>query len=102
MAFSPFEGVLLDDPREPIPGSLAVLLHLRVERQLAAASRRPRLSREAILDRSKACQDLLRQGLLPAQFRGLSGYGLRLGNPSDVRSLASLLSHFETYLAAVD
>lgn len=106
MAFSPFEGVLLDDPREPIPGSLAVLLHLRVEWQLAAASRRPRLSREAILDRSKACQELLRQGLLPGHLRELlrelADHGLRLGNPSNGRSLASLLSHFETYLAAVD
>ncbi|MBL0311291.1 MAG: PD-(D/E)XK nuclease family protein [Holophagaceae bacterium] len=102
MAFSPFEGVLLDDPREPIPGSLAVLLHLRVERQLAAASRRSRLSREAVLDRSRACQELLRQGLLPGQLRGLAMQGLRLGNLSDGQSLASLLSHFETYLAAVD
>ena len=102
MAFSPFEGVLLDDPREPIPGSLAVLLHLRVERQLAAANRRPRLTREAMLDRSRACQDLLRQGLLPDQLRGLASQGLRLGNQTDARSLASLLSHFEAYLAAVD
>ncbi|MDE3244872.1 MAG: hypothetical protein KGN80_02205, partial [Acidobacteriota bacterium] len=102
MAFSPFEGVLLDDPREPVPGSRAVLLHMRVERQLAAASRRPRLSREAILDRSRACQDLLRQGLLPDQVRGLVHQGLRLGNPSEVHSLASLLSHYEAYLAAVD
>jgi RecB family exonuclease len=101
MAFSPFEGVLLDDPREPIPGSLAVLLHLRVERQLATAQRRPKLSREAILDRAKACQELLHQGLLPDQLRGLAMHGLRLGNPSDGRSLASLLSHFESYLEAV-
>ena len=83
MAFSPFEGVLLDDPREPIPGSLAVLLHLRVERQLAAAQRRPRLSREAILDRSRACQELLRQGLLPGQLRGLAIHGLWLGYQAD-------------------
>ncbi len=102
MAFSPFEGVLLDDPREPIPGSMAVLLHLRVERQLAAAGRRPRLSREAIQDRSQACQELLRQGLSPGTLRELTAHGLRLGNPSDVRSLASLLGHFEAYLAAVD
>lgn len=102
MAFSPFEGVLLDDPREPIPGSLAVLLHLRVERSAAAAGRRPRLSREAILDRSKACQELLGQGLLPGQLRGLAAHGLRLGNPTESRSVASLLTHFETYLEAVD
>ncbi len=102
MAFSPFDGVLLDDPREPIPGALAVLLHLRVERRLAATNRRPRLSREAILDRSKACQDLLRQGLLPGQLRELAGHGLWLGDLSDGHNLASLLSHFESYLAAVD
>src|SRR5258706_130216 len=33
MSLSPFDGVLLDDAREPIPGALAVLLHLQVGRQ---------------------------------------------------------------------
>ncbi|MBL0211893.1 MAG: PD-(D/E)XK nuclease family protein [Holophagaceae bacterium] len=102
MAFSPFEGVLLDDPREPIPGALAVLLHLRVERQLAMAQRRARLPREAVLDRSKACQELLRQGLLPGQVRQLAGQGLRLGSASDAHSLVSLLEHVDAYLEAVD
>ena len=84
MAFSPFEGVLLDDPREPIPGSLAVLLHLRVEWQLAGVQRRPRLSREAILDRSKACQELLRQGLsrIAQAFRRFAGLILRPIDPA--------------------
>lgn len=102
MAFSPFDGVLLDDAREPIPGAFAVGLHLRVERDLAGADRRIRLDRQAILDRGTACQDLLRQGLLPSQLRGLSDHGLRLGKPSDPRSLAALIRHLETYLLAVD
>lgn len=101
MAFAPFDGVLLDDLREPIPGALAVLLHLRVEKDLAGIEKRPRLAREAILDRAKACRELLRQGLSPEQLRGLSEFGLRLGHPGNARSLASLLSHFKTYLSAV-
>ncbi len=99
MSFAPFDGVLLDDPRDPIPGALAVLLHLRVEREQARAARRPALGREAVLARARACQDLLAQGLHPAQLRSLD---LPLGRAQDAASLASLIAHLEGYLAAVD
>ncbi|MFN8010431.1 MAG: PD-(D/E)XK nuclease family protein [Holophagaceae bacterium] len=99
MPFVPFDGVLLDDPREPIPGALALLLHLNVERELAAAFRRAPLGREAVQGRARACQELLAQGLLPDQLRGLD---LPLGRPEEPGSLGSLVAHLEAYLAAVE
>jgi len=30
MSYDPFDGVLLDDPRPPVPGALGMMLHLRV------------------------------------------------------------------------
>ncbi|HJU84690.1 MAG TPA: PD-(D/E)XK nuclease family protein [Holophagaceae bacterium] len=98
MSFAPFDGVLLDDPREPVPGALAVLLHLQVERRLAKAAGRAELAREAVMDRAAACRLLLERGLLPAQLRSL---GLPLGEPRHARSLESLARHLETYLGAV-
>lgn len=102
MAFAPFDGVLLDDPRDPIPGAVAITLHFRVERTLAAWDKRPALKPQALRDRAAACQALLNQGLLPEQLRGLGKHGLPLGDPGDPRSLASLLRHLEAYLAAVN
>jgi hypothetical protein len=49
--------------------------------------------------RARACQDLLAQGLTPAQVRRLD---LGLGRPGDAASLASLLAHLERYLEAVE
>lgn len=99
MSYVPFDGVLLDDPREPIPGALALLLHLNVERELAAALRRAPLGREAVEGRARACRELLAQGLLPVQLRGLD---LPQGRAEDPSSLASLAAHLEAYLAAVE
>jgi hypothetical protein len=99
MPFVPFDGVLLDDPREPIPGALALLLHLQVEQARAAAARREPLARPAVEARARACRDLLAQGLLPDQLREL---GLPLGRPGDPDSLASLADHLEGYLGAVE
>ncbi len=99
MPFVPFDGILLDDPREPIPGALAQLLHLQVEQAQAARWRREPLGREAVQARGRACRDLLAQGLLPDQLRGLD---LPQGRPEDPASLASLTAHLEAYLAAVE
>lgn len=101
MAFAPFDGILLDDPRDPIPGVVAIQLHHRVERRLALAHGRAPLGSRAIQDRASACQLLLSQGLLPEQLRALQGFGLALGDASDRKSLASLVCHLEGYLEAV-
>ena len=102
MAFAPFDGVLLDDPRDPIPGAVAVQLHFRVEHRLALQDGRAPLGPQALKDRAAACRALLGQGLLPPQLRDLAHVGLVLGNPRDPASLASLVRHLETYLEAVD
>jgi len=102
LAFAPFDGVLLDDPRDPIPGAVAVQLHFRVERRLALQDGRPPLGPHALKDRAAACQALLRQGLLPAQLKGLARFGLVSGNPRDPASLAALIRHLEAYLEAVE
>lgn len=102
MSHAPFDGILLDDPRPPVPGALAVALHLRVERGRAALARRPPLALEALLGRASACRELLAQGLLPPQLRALGAHGLELGDPRQPFSLASLAEHLEGYLAAVD
>lgn len=101
LAFAPFDGVLLDDPRDPIPGAVAMAVHQRVERRLAAQDRRTPLKLAALRDRAAACQLLLGQGLLPPQLKALERYGLVLGNPKDPRSLASLVRHQEAYLEGV-
>lgn len=102
LAFAPFDGVLLDDPRDPIPGAVAMALHRGAEQRLAAQDRRTPLKLPALRDRAAACQLLLGQGLLPAQLRALERYGLVLGSPKDPRSLASLVRHLEAYLEGVD
>lgn len=101
LAFAPFDGVLLDDARDPIPGAVAVTLHFQVERALAKRDRRSSLKPSALRDRAAACQALLGQGLLPEQLKALGRYGLVLGDPGDTRSLASLVRHLEAYLEAV-
>lgn len=102
MAFAPFDGVLLDDPRDPIPGAVAVQLHFRVERRLALQDGRPPLGPQGLADRAAACRALLGQGLLPDQLRALGRFGLVLGSPRDPLSPASLVRHLEAYLEAVD
>jgi hypothetical protein len=102
LAFAPFDAVLLDDPREPIPGAVAVQLHFRVERAHAARDRRPPLPAAALRDRAAACQALLGQGLLPSQLRGLGERNLALGKARDPLSLAALLRHLEAYLQTVE
>ena len=102
MAFAPFDGVLLDDPRDPIPGAVAVQLHLRTERRLALQDGRPSLGPRALVDRAAACRALLGQGLLPDQVRALGRFGLALGSPRDPASPASLVRHLEAYLEAVE
>jgi len=102
LAFAPFDGVLLDDPRDPIPGVVAIQLHVQVDRLLAARERRPARKAAAIQERAAACQALLGQGLLPAQVRELERFGLDLGNPLNPLSLASLVRHLEAYLELVE
>jgi hypothetical protein len=97
MAHAPFDGVLLDDLRPPVPGALAVALHLRVARERGRG-----LPLEALLERASACRELLAQGLLPDQLRALAAHGLELGDPQRPRSLAALVDHLEAYLAAVE
>lgn len=102
MAFVPFDGVLLDDPRDPVPGVVALELHHRVERELARLDRRSPLGAEALRARSTACRMLLQQGLLPDQVRALQAHGLDLGRVQEPPSLAALVRHLEVYLAAVE
>ncbi len=102
MAFAPFDGVLLDDSRDPIPGAVAITLHYRVERRLSARDRRPALKPQALRDRAAACQALLNQGLLPQQLKALERHGLTMGSSKDPRNLASLIQHLTAYLEAVN
>ncbi len=102
MSYDPFDGVLLDDARPPVPGAFGLLLHLRVARRLAKTNGWPAPSLDALKARAGACQELLAQGLLPATLRALQGHGLELGNPRSPHSLAAVLAHLEAYLAEVD
>jgi hypothetical protein len=97
MSFAPFDGVLLDDPRPPIAGALAMLLHLRVARRTARG-----VSLDAVQARAQACQELLAHGLFPATLRGLGEHGLALGEPGAPHSLAGLAAHLQAYLAEVE
>jgi len=94
--FAPFDGVLLDDLRPPIPGALAMVLHVQVAEYLGNA-----LDQDAIEARAGACGELLVQGLFPSTLRGLSGHGLDLGSPTTPHSLSSVIAHLELYLEAV-
>src|SRR5664279_1121838 len=102
MSYDPFDGVLLNDARPPVPGALGRMLHLRVGRRLAKANGWSAPSLDALTARAQACQELLAQGLFPATLRGLRSHGLDLGSPKAPHSLASLLAHLEAYLAEVD
>lgn len=102
MSHDPFDGVLLDDPRPPVPGSVGMVLHLRVARRQAAAQGWPAPSLEALKARAQACRELLAHGLLPDGLRNLRAFGLDLGSPKAPHSLASLLAHLEAYLGEVD
>ena len=98
MSYSPFDGVVLDDARPPIPGARAMLLHLRVERSLARRQGRPPMGLEGVRDRAAACRELVAHGLFPETLAAL---GLPLGSPRQLRSLANLAEHLKAYLAAV-
>ncbi len=102
MSYDPFDGVLLNDARPPVPGAFGRMLHLRVARRLAKANHWPPPSLDALTARAQACQELLAQGLFPATLRGLRSHGLDLGSPKAPHSLASLLAHLEAYLVEVD
>lgn len=99
MSHSPFDGVLLDDPRPPISGAEAMLLHLRVARRLARRGAAPGL--DAVRARAQACRELLAQGILPETLEALSAFGLDLGGPGAPHGLRSLKAHLEAYLQAV-
>jgi hypothetical protein len=101
MSHAPFDGVLLDDARMPVPGAVALLLHLRVARRSAAAQGRVPPGLEAVKARAQACQELLAHGISPARLRGLSRHGLELGSPASAHSLASVAAHLEAYLEEV-
>ncbi len=102
MSYDPFDGVLLNDPRPPVPGAVSLMLHLSVARRLAKAQGRTAgPSLEALKARAQACRELLAQGLLPATLRELQKYGLALGHPKSAHSLASVLAHLEAYLKEV-
>jgi len=98
VGYSPFDGVLLEDARPAIPGARAILLHLQVERKLARRHGRPALDLRGVRDRAQACRELMAHGLLAPQLKAL----LPLGNPREVRSLASLAEHLTVYLEAVE
>lgn len=98
MSYSPFDGVVLDDARLPIPGARAMLLHLQVERTLARTQGRPPMGLLGVQDRASACRELLAHGLFPELLRGL---GIPMDSTRHLRSLANLAEHMTAYLAAV-
>lgn len=96
MSYSPFDGVLLDDLRPPIQGTMAVALHLQVAESLGIS-----LNQDSINNRVNACNELLEHGLFPPVLRNLSNHSLDLGNPKDPHSINSVICHLEGYLEAV-
>ncbi len=102
MSYDPFDGVLLNDARPPIPGAFGMLLHLRVARRQAKAHGWSRPSLDALKARAQACRELLAQGLFPPTLQGLQAHGLDLGRPKSPHSLANLAAHLEAYLTEVD
>ncbi len=102
MSFAPFDGVVLDDVRPPVPGAVAMLLHLRVARRLAAQRGLPAPALEPIEARAGACRELLAHGLDAQALRALEAQGLFLGERKDPRSLRHLVDHLEAYLGAVE
>ena len=102
MSYDPFDGVLLNDARPPVPGAFGLLLHLRVARRLAKISGWAAPGLDTLKARAQACQELLAQGLFPATLRGLQRHGLDLGSPRSAHSLASLLTHLEAYLEELE
>ncbi len=102
MSYAPFDGVLLNDARPPVPGSVGMMLHLRVARRQAKANGWMSPSLDGLQARAQACQELLAQGLGPSVIRELQGHGMPQGSPKSPHSLASLVSHLEAYLQEVD
>lgn len=101
MSHSPFDGVLLDDLKTPISGAEALLLHLKVARDLAMTNGWVCPSLDVVRSRAQACQELLAQGLLPETLLGLKEFGLDLGAESNPRSLQNLANYLAAYLRAV-
>ncbi|MDR2561802.1 MAG: PD-(D/E)XK nuclease family protein [Holophagales bacterium] len=104
MSYSPFDGVLLDDTRSPIPGALSMSLHFRASEQLAEDLNRPiNQGRGSLESRAAACQELLAHGLSAETLRWLSkNYGLDLEAPNAGHSLNAVIMHMERYLALVE
>ena len=98
MSFQLFEGVVVPTRQGAIPGSVAMMLHLKVEHQWSKTDGRPLLSSAHLQARARACRELMEQGLFPTFLRSL---GLELGETSDPHSLAALIRHLESYLQAV-
>ncbi|HJW72825.1 MAG TPA: PD-(D/E)XK nuclease family protein [Geothrix sp.] len=102
MSYAPFDGVLLNDVKPPVPGSVGMLLHLRIARREAKAHGWTQPGLDALKARAQACRELLAQGLGPAVVRGLQDHGLAMGSAKSPHSLASLLSHLAAYLQEVE
>ena len=102
MSYDPFDGVLLDDPRPPVPGALGMMLHLRVARRMVQRHGWSKPSPDLLQARATACEELLTHGLAPAALRDLHAHGLDFGNPNAPHSLASLMTHLEAYLQELD
>ena len=102
MSHAPFDGVLLNDVRPTVPGAVGMMLHLRVARRQAKSNGWSNPGLDVVKARALACRELLAQGLSPSVIRGLQAQGLITGSSKAPHSLASLLSHLETYLQEVD
>lgn len=102
MSYDPFDGVLLDDARPPVPGATSMMLHLRVARRQARQQGWPAPRLDGLRARSQACRELLAQGLSPATLRALQAHGLDLGSAKAPHSLAAVAAHLDSYLQEVD
>jgi len=98
MSFQLFEGVVVPTHQSAIPGSVAMMLHLKVEHHWSKQDKRPILSSAHLQSRALACRELMEQGLFPDFLRSLK---LQLGDPQDPHSLAALIRHLESYLLEV-
>ncbi len=98
MSFQLFEGVIIPTYQSAIPGSVAMMLHLKVEHHWSKLDDRPILSSAHLQARARACRELMEQGLFPLFLKSLD---LTLGEVSDPHSLAALIRHLESYLQEV-
>lgn len=98
MSFQLFEGVVVPTHRGAIPGSVAMMLHLKVEHHWSKIDGRPILSSAHLQARARACRELMEQGLFPPFLKSLN---LVIGEVRDPHSLAALIRHLEGYLQEV-